>query len=279
MLVTSHAERVCGEYRRALCVLHSLRAWGQSAKNIRKCRNIIFFSFVLWTITRGLGRGGSYIWSETQSIRLLSGCGEASGNWGGEATCCEYRREQLLTPTAHQSAVSLDKAKRRSLRRNQLYIGLSPQPASHPLSIDAYWLGKYLHLIFLFYPEVKTGSLPSVPLEAHREPIDLPREKNKKNKNPTRRDPSVSLTCCKLFYLDWTYYGFVVSEIHREDQHDQFLPAPTWGQPPSRWTGCRRGKRSEEPSVPRRWQTSRPVPQEMLAGGWGCKILILYLSA
>lgn len=53
VLGISHAERVCWEYRQALCVLHTLHTWGQFAKNRAwKCRNIISSSFVLWTITR-----------------------------------------------------------------------------------------------------------------------------------------------------------------------------------------------------------------------------------
>lgn len=178
MLVTSHAERVCGEYRRALSVLHTLHAWGQSDENRAESVETLSFALLFCGQSPGVW-WGSNIWSETQRIRLLSRCKEASGNWRGETTCCEYRWEQLLTPAAQQSAVRLDKAKRTALRRIQLYIGLSIQAVTHPPSIDAYLLAPYLHLIFFCsIPEVKTGCLPSVLLEAHRKPIDLPKNPN-----------------------------------------------------------------------------------------------------
>ncbi len=273
MLVTSHAERVCGEYRRALCVLHTLHAWRQSAEN--RVESVETLSFALSFCGQSPGVWwGSNIWSETQRIRLLSRCKEASGNWRGETTCCEYRWEQLLTPAAQQSAVRLDKAERTSLRRIQLYIGLSIQAVSHPLSIDAL-LAPYLHLIFFFFLLHPGGEnwLPA---------IGSPRSAQKTNRSAQKPESGETrlwlwhAVSCFSSGLD-LYYGFAVSEIHREDQYDQFLPAPTWGQPPSRWTGCRRGKRSEDPSATRRWQTPRPVPQKMLEGGWGCKTLLLYL--
>lgn len=213
---------------------------------------------------------------ETQRIRLPSLWKEASGNWRGETTCREYRREQLLTPTAHQSAVRLGKAKRTRLRMIRLYIGLTLQRReSSTLSTDAYLLAKCLHLVLFFFfcsiPEVKAGCLPSVLFEAQINQTDCP-------SHTIRRDLLVTLTCCKLLLLFFfflsepdQYYGFAVPEIHRKDQYHQFLSAPTWGQPPSWWTGCRRGKRSEDPSATPRWETSRPVPQKMPAGGWGRK--------
>lgn len=144
---------------------------------------------------------------ETQRIRLPSLWKEASGNWRGETTCREYRREQLLTPTAHQSAVRLGKAKRTRLRMIRLYIGLTLQRReSSTLSTDAYLLAKCLHLVLFFFffcsiPEVKAGCLPSVLFEAQINQTDCP-------SHTIRRDLLVTLTCCKLlllfFFFIWT---------------------------------------------------------------------------
>lgn len=141
---------------------------------------------------------------ETQRIRLLSLWKEASGNWRGETTCREYRREQLLTPTAHQSAVRLGKAKRTRLRMIRLYIGLTLQRReSSTLSTDAYLLAKCLHLVLFFFfcsiPEVKAGCLPSVLFEAQINQTDCP-------SHTIRRDLLVTLTCCKLLLLFCFFY-------------------------------------------------------------------------
>lgn len=179
VLVTSHAERVCGEDRRALCVLHTLSASGQSAKNRAESVETLSVALLFCGQSPGVCWGIEYLIRNSARPPAISAVRTHRENWRGETTCCEYRWEQLLTPPAHRSAVRLDKAKRTSLRRIQFHIGLSVQAVSHSLPVDAYLRGSVSYL-FCSIPEVKTGCLPSVILEAHRKPIE-PKKKNPKS--------------------------------------------------------------------------------------------------
>lgn len=190
--VTSHAERVCGEDRWALCVLDTLCASGQSVKKHgRKCRNTIFCPFfILWAIARSvLGNRRGYLIRNSARLPAISAVRRHRENWRGETACCEYRWEQLLTPPAHRSAVRLDRTVRTSLRRIHLLVGLSSRAVGPG---DAYLQAPYL-IFFCSIPEVNTGCLPSLLLEAHRQQPE-----------PRKKESEQSVTCSKLFYLDWT---------------------------------------------------------------------------
>ena len=114
----------------------ALHAWGQSAKrntaeSVETVSLSRFFFFFFCSYFAD-SRSRSVVWDRISDRKLsASACYLSArrhrGTGEGETTCCEYRWEQLLTPSAHQSAARLDTAKRTSLRRIPLTIGLSVQ--------------------------------------------------------------------------------------------------------------------------------------------------------